>query len=435
MGGLAGLPLMKPLLSKTIRPFIFYVLIVLAISVPVYYVVVDNIWKAELDEHNHIIAGKTAFSLNQLNLSDRELQQSIALWNKIQPGTNLQQVKPSDNLRDRTYTVDKPGIPGKKQGLDRFRCLSTVIEVGGKHYRFLVETNIEETRETIAVLTAVTIFFFLLMVAGLLMLTRKLSNTVWKPFHVTLDKLKHFNLDSQSKIEFEKTDTKEFEELNQSLDKLIEHTIATYKIQKEFTENAAHELQTPLAILKNKLDVLLQSDDLTERQYNLAEEMNRALVRSSRINKNLLLLAKIENGQFDSFTDIRFDVLLQQSLDLLSEYAVQKSISSNLAAAISVSGNSSLIEVLVNNLLLNAIRYTLPGGFIAVKLSKEKLEIINSGVAELKPDLLFKRFSGLSIAGEGSGLGLSIVQEICKVHQWSVHYRFDDDQHIFTVNL
>ncbi|WP_185279232.1 sensor histidine kinase, partial [Elizabethkingia anophelis] len=181
-------------------------------------------------------------------------------------------------------------------------------------------TNIEESQETVAAIALVTIFFFLLIVVGLLFLNKRLSASVWEPFRNTLDKLKRFNLNSQTKIEFDKTDITEFEELNQSLRKLIEHNISVFKTQKEFTENASHELQTPLAILKNKLDILLQSEDLTERQYQIAEEMNRALTRSSRINKNLLLLAKIDNSQFDNTEIIQFDGLLDQSMEILQEH-------------------------------------------------------------------------------------------------------------------
>ncbi len=275
---------MKPLLSKTTRPFIIYVLIVFAISIPVYYVVVDSIWSAELDAHNKIVAAKTAYELNQRNLSSEKLKKSIEVWNIIQPGTNILELKSGDNLKDTTFTIYKntPYYPPEK--MDRFRVLSTIVHLNGRSYRFTSETNIEETRDTIIALTIVTIFFFILVVVGLLLLNRKLSYAIWKPFQNTLDKLKEFNLNNQTEIKFEKTNTKEFEELNKSLKKLIAHNISAYKTQKEFTENASHELQTPLAILRNKLDILLQSDGLTERQYHIAEEMNTALIPDFRGN-------------------------------------------------------------------------------------------------------------------------------------------------------
>jgi signal transduction histidine kinase len=407
------------------------------ISIPVYYFVVDTIWKSELDEHNQIIVEKTAYEFNQLKLSDEALEKSLELWNHIQPETNIEKISSSQIKRDTIYTYEKhlPFISEQKK--ERYRCLKKVIYLHHKPYLFTIQTNIEESHETIAVIAMITIFFFVVIVVGLLYLNRKLSSSIWKPFRDTLDQLKTFNLNSQNTIEFPASDTTEFEELNQSLYRLIERNISTYKTQKEFTENASHELQTPLAIIKNKLDLLLQDQDLTEKQYRIAEDINRALTRSSRINKNLLLLAKIDNNQFDSSETISFDHMLHQSIEILGEHIEQKNISvqKEISHNVVVRGNSILTEILINNLILNAIRHTSPGGTINIHLNSSSFEISNSGMEKLKTDLLFKRFSKLSIDTSGSGLGLSIIQEISKFHHWNISYRFENNQHIFTVNL
>ncbi|WP_431609697.1 sensor histidine kinase [Chryseobacterium sp. 'Rf worker isolate 10'] len=428
---------MKPLLTKTTKPFLIYVLIVLMISIPVYYFVVDTIWKNELDEHNQIIVEKTAYEFNQLQLSEEALDKSLELWNHIQPETNIERISPSQVKRDSVYTYEKhlPFISEQKK--ERYRCLEKVIYIHGKPYLFTIQTNIEESHETIAVIAMITIFFFVMIVVGLLYLNRKLSSSIWKPFRSTLDQLKTFNLNSQNTIEFPASDTTEFEELNQSLYKLIERNVSTYKTQKEFTENASHELQTPLAIIKNKLDLLLQDQNLTEKQYSIAEDMNRALTRSSRINKNLLLLAKIENNQFDSSEIISFDNLLHQSIDILEEHFEQKNISvtEHISTAVEVSGNNILTEILINNLIINAIRHTSPGSSISIQLTHSVFEISNSGTEKLDTNLLFKRFSKLSTDNSGSGLGLSIIQEICRFHHWTISYRFENQHHVFSVKL
>lgn len=427
---------MKPLLSKTTKPFIIYVLIILVISIPAYYLVVDAIWKHELDEHNDIVARKTASQINSLKLSEEKLIETIQLWNDVQPSTNIRKLEKNDNLKDSIFIVEKPHDFLHFEEIDRFRCLSKVIYLNKKPYRFNVETNIEETQETIFFISITTVFLFVLIVGGLLFLNRRLSKSVWKPFRNTLDKLKTFNLNKQTKIEFSKTDVSEFDELNQSLTKLIEHNVSVYKTQKEFTENASHELQTPLAILKNKLDILLQNQDLTEKQYQIAEEMNRALSRSSRINKNLLLLAKIDNKQFDSET-FHLNEVLNQSLEILQEHFEQKNISvkTEISDNVKVNGNIGLTEVLINNLILNAIRHTSINGSILIRLSQSEFEVSNSGTGKLNGDLLFKRFSRFSKDNNGSGLGLAIVQEICKSQNWTIDYRFENNNHIFSVKL
>ncbi|KFF11119.1 histidine kinase [Chryseobacterium soli] len=428
---------MKPLLSKTTKPFIIYVLIILAISIPVYYVVVDTIWKGELDEHNVTIAEKTAYEFNHLKLSDQELEKSIALWNQIQPGTDIEKMPANSLKKDQFFTVEKKKTFGSEPETERYRSLKKIIYIHHVPYLFTVETNIEESQETVAAISLITIFFFILIVIGLLFLNKKLSASIWKPFRNTLDSLKTFNLNNQTKIEFALTDITEFEELNQSLQTLIEHTVSVYKTQKEFTENASHELQTPLAILKNKLDNLLQTEDLTEKQYRIAEEMHRTLTRSARINKNLLLLAKIDNNQFDNSETIRFDTLLQQSMETVKEHFDQKNITVHeyIAFDIQVNGNSSLTEVLINNLILNAIRHTSYDGSISVKLTDAVFEVANSGTEQLNRDLLFKRFSKLSSDNSGSGLGLAIISEICKFHHWTIDYRFENQLHIFSVTI
>lgn len=282
----------------------------------------------------------------------------------------------------------------------------------------------------------ITGFFFLLIVTGLFILNRRLSRTIWEPFRDTLEKLKKFNLNSNDKIDFLKTDTKEFEDLNESLRKLIDHSVSVYATQKEFTENASHELQTPLAILKNKLDILLQSTDLTVKQYEVAEEMNRALTRSSRINKNLLLLAKIENNQFEN-SDIQLDELVKQCFEILQEHFQQKniSVSSAINSNIKAVGNVGLTEVLINNLIINAIRHTPNSGIINIKLNEKSFQVYNSGSEKLNSDLLFKRFSRFSSDNNGSGLGLAIIKEICRFHHWEIEYFFENNFHIFSVKF
>ena len=397
---------------------------------------VDAIWKHELDEHNDIVARKTASQINSLKLTEEKLIETIQLWNDVQPSTNIRKLEKNDNLKDSIFIVEKPHDFLHFEEVDRFRCLSKVIYLNKKPYRFNIETNIEETQETIFFISITTVFLFVLIVGGLLVLNRRLSKSVWKPFRETLDQLKTFSLNNQTKIEFSKTDVSEFDELNQSLTKLIEHNVSVYKTQKEFTENASHELQTPLAILKNKLDILLQNQDLTEKQYQIAEEMNRALSRSSRINKNLLLLAKIDNKQFDSET-FHLNEVLNQSLEILQEHFEQKNISVNteISDNVKVNGNIGLTEVLINNLIINAIRHTSINGSISIKLNNSVFEVSNSGTEKLNSDLLFKRFSRFSKDNNGSGLGLAIVKEICKSQNWTIDYRFENNNHIFSVKL
>lgn len=428
---------MKPLLSKATKPFIIYVLIVLTISIPIYYLVINTVWENELDEHNRTVAEKTAYEFNLLKLSDTELYENIRLWNRIQPETNIESIPVGISHKDLYFTIEKHKNFAGKNEIENYRCLKKTVYINNKPFLFTVHTNIEESQETIGVIALTTVFFFLVIASGLLFLNRRLSFIIWKPFRNTLEKLKKFNLNNQNQIEFEKTDTVEFEELHESLNRLIEHNVSVYQAQKEFTENASHELQTPLTIIKHKIDILLQNENLTEEQYLIAEDINKALTRSSRINKNLLLLAKIGNSQFNNSEKIEFDVLVKQSLEIFEEHFAQKNLSvhSSVHPQIKVLGNSVLCEILINNLLINAIRHTLQNGSISVVLTESFFEISNSGTEKLNTESLFKRFSKSSSHYNGSGLGLAIISEICRFHKWEIGYKFENNHHIFSVKF
>lgn len=424
---------MKNLLQKSLKQLSIFAFIVFALSIPSYFLLVDWIWLKELDENNQLIAQRIENEFNEQSISNEKLAENIKFWNEIQPVSKIELVE-YPLSKDSLYTIRRLN-PYSKKDIDRFRVLKTTIKINHHNYILTVDTNVEETEETVAYIAAVTLAFFLILVIGFWILNKRLSKRLWQPFQDTLYKLKSFQLNSQKQIDFQKTDTIEFAELNATLDKLLQHSITTYKNQKEFTENASHELQTPLAILKNKLDILLQSSDLTERQYHILEDMNKALIRSSRINKNLLLLTKIENSQFDNSELVRFNTLVNQIMDGLQEHFKEKNISlySDVGSNIEMKGNIGLSEVLINNLIINAIRHTLPGGKIRVTLSNSGFEVKNSGEQSLNSNLLFKRFSRMSADNSGSGLGLSIVQEICKLHSWQVSYSFESGMHTFFV--
>ncbi|MGY3053699.1 signal transduction histidine kinase [Pedobacter sp. UYEF25] len=428
---------MNNLLNKTLRTFGLYALIVLTASVPAYYYLVDGIWLSELDEHNEIIAERTEKELNKLNLTETELAQAVALWNKIQPGTNLKKANKTTARHDSTYVVLRENPYAKHKEIDRFRGLIRPIHINNKPYLLTVEINVEETEETVAAIAAITLLFFLILVVGFLFLSRRLSVRLWKPFRSTLSKLKIFNLDNHTAISFNKSDIIEFEELNIALEKLLDHNICVYKAQKEFTENASHELQTPLAIIKTKLDLLLQKEAVTNRQYQIIEEINKALTRITRINKNLLLLNKIENHQFEGNETVNVSELTLQYLEEFREHYSNKGIhiQTEINPDIALTGNKVLIEILLNNLLLNGIRHNSPGGTIDVFISKTALIISNSGDSPLNESAIFNRFAKRSTKNAGSGLGLAIIKQICIRHHWVVSYEFKEQAHHFSIQF
>ncbi len=429
--------LLRPLLTKTTKPFLIYVLVVLALSIPVYYIVITNIWVTELDEYNKALAAKVEKQFNSLNLSNHDLKSRIAFWDSIHPETFIKELPDGVQLQDSIYTTAQSNSGLTMDDDDNVRVLVTTIRIHNKPYYFKAITSFENASETITAIGIVTFLFIGCILIGLLFLNRRLSKSAWQPFHNTLNKLRTFRLNQSTAMEFEKTDVKEFEELHHSLNLLMEGAIKTYESQKEFTENASHELQTPLAILKNKLDILLQNRELTEEQYHLVEDMNRTLARSTRINRDLLLLAKIDNDQFSNNDEIEIKPLLEQCMEMLEDYFLQKEIKIKFEPVedVKTAGNKNLTEIMINNLLLNAIIHTVQKGAVLVSLDRNSLQISNSGDHELDSNLVFKRFSKQSGEKTGYGLGLSIVKRICDFQGWQIHYNYFEKNHIFTVNF
>lgn len=247
---------------------------------------------------------------------------------------------------------------------------------------------------------------------------RFISGRLWQPFDKTLEAIEHFKLENGVCPQLAESDTKEFVRLNIALQRLMTDSLHSYRLQKEFTENASHELQTPLAVFQSKLDLLLQQPELTERQAAIIQDLYQMNSRLSRLNRNLLLLAKMENNQFSRTESV--DVItvikdLQPYLESLSGGLILKQNFST--ASLPIKANRSLLESMVNNLVVNAVRHNKTSGEITVFLSDNRLMVSNtSDDAALDADQIFNRFYRPSEKTTGNGLGLSIVKAVCDYH-------------------
>lgn len=424
---------MNKLLNKSMKAFVLYAGVVLACSIPAYYAIIDFIWKHELKEHNRIVSATTRQNLQALSLSDKELAESVTLWNKLHPETQLQ---PVAELRpDSTYNIYRKNkyIPAK--GWDRFQGLVTYFTINGKVLRLTQETNIEESYETIIAIGGITFIFFLILLGGFIFINRRISKQLWQPFYSTLQEIASFNLHQQHTIRFKNSGTEEFDLLHRYLEKLIAGNVAAYKQQKEFTHNASHELQTPLSVVKFKLDLLHQSKPITNEQSGLINEAHQSLSKVTRINKNLLLLAKIENSRFSVKETINFSTLLETQLSLLEDFLEDKQlqVQKRITPGIILPGNKVLAEVMLTNLIMNAVRHSEQKDIVMINLQEHLLEISNTGAGPLEEEMLFRRFGSSTPNTSGTGLGLAIIRQICHLHGWLESYRFENGFHVFTV--
>jgi two-component system sensor histidine kinase QseC len=380
--------------------------------------------------------------IRQLDETLQSEQQEIATY--VNTHNSLPEIIPTKDQ----YTSFTPANAGKgtsflsvkntyKKGEEDLREIQFSVSPGGKYYLAKVDKPLEETEALLQVIIGVTVAMIgLILLIGYL-INRIVIRRLWKPFYNTIDKVKTYHLPDQDTIKFETVDIEEFSLLNQSINEMTERIQQDYGSLKNFTGQAAHEMQTPLAIIRTKLETLMQNETLLEKNAQHIIDIEKAVHRLSRLHQSLLLLTKVENRQFVLNEDLSMDRIIEEKWNEYAEMAEEMhlSVSSDLEPT-SILFHHQLAEIVVSNLLNNAIRYNRPGGNIKIELKNRQLTISNtSGNPELDPGKLFKRFYRAHTPEEGNGLGLSIVKQICDLAEYAITYTYVIDWHSFTISF
>ena len=281
---------------------------------------------------------------------------------------------------------------------------------------------------------------FILMIGFLLVaffiVNWLLSKTLWKPFYKTIDQLNTYDIKKHSITNFESSSTKEFQQLNETINQMTEKINRDFVQQKEFTENASHEMQTPLAVIKANISLLLQSDNIKEVEMSQLQAIDNTTKKLTSLNKALLLLSKIENQQFKDDTSVNLKETLLKIIDNYEVLIESKSITlqKQVIETIILNCNQSLLEILITNLIQNAIRHNTSNGDIIITTSVNSLTIANTGEPlTINESELFTRFKKNENSHESVGLGLSIVQSIANLYHFKIEYNYVNHLHTFTI--
>jgi len=330
---------------------------------------------------------------------------------------------------------DAAGNKGEKKM--PYRQLSHVVPINGIPYQITIKRTQEQKLAMEANLTRIMLFVFAGLFAATLIFNWLISKRLWQPFKVSLATIREAELQKMEAIHFEKTNTLEFNELNASLNAMADKIHRDYVNMKEFTENAAHEMQTPLAVVQSKMELLLQDANLKDQQVQAIVDSSAALSRLSKLNQSLLLLAKIENNQYETSELINLTTATEKYLKLFDELIKDKKlqVQTDLKEAFYVNLHPLLADSLVSNLIGNAVKYNHEGGSIFISVDRNKFKITNtSTLPSIAESQLFKRFNKSGRLSETSnGLGLAIVKKICDTHNLSITYRFQNAEHSFTI--
>jgi signal transduction histidine kinase len=314
------------------------------------------------------------------------------------------------------------------------RGLISSVTVGDKYYSILIVESKVETEDLVKIIFGITLAVILLLLLVLSITNRLILNRLWQPFHNLMKELRLFNVADSKDIPDLNTTIDEFRELNQSVISMSTRVKKDYKDLKTFTENASHELLTPIAVINSKLDTLIQTDNFSQQQSKLLNDLYSAVSRLTRLNQSLLLLVKIENHLIGRNQSINLRESLDELLVQFEEIFQDKDLKVNYELADKeLLANPYLVDVLLNNLLSNAIRHNYKGGTINIKLTNDHLVIQNTGEnTALESDQIFIRFQKSSDS-EGSGLGLTISQQICENLKFTLRYSFEGAYHTFIV--
>ena len=417
----------KKLLHKTSTVYLLFSVMLLIVSAPLFYYITERLYIEETDET--LILHKNEFLKYSLpTLTTAEIQN----WNKYNRNIKIEPFNNSgkDTIFYKSYydALDAETEP--------YRELNASILIDGNPYTYSARINLVETEDLMESIAILFLVIISLLLVGLFAITKRLSINLWKPFNETLNQIEKFEIDKSDQPKFIETNIEEFNRLNKSIEKLIKKNTSIYHSQREFIENAAHELQTPLAVFQAKIDTLIQSSDFTQEQYKLLISLNDSVSRLNRLNKNLLLLSKMENDIYNEKQTINLNEAIEKHFDFFTEQAKAKNliIKTEMKEAVAIKSNPILAEILISNLFLNAIRHNVNDGQVLVTLSNHSLTFSNTGQSQtLVANKLFNRFSKFNPSEQGNGLGLAIIKKIADLNNWKISYSFANNFHSFSV--
>lgn len=325
----------------------------------------------------------------------------------------------------------------EKSETEPARVLITIFRTEDERYmELVVYTPTIEKLDLLRAILGWIIFLYVLLLLIILSINIWVFRKNMKPLYVLLKWLDTSQLGKKNEPLENTTKITEFRKLNAATMAFAERGEKLFEQQKTFIGNASHEMQTPLAICRNRLEMLMEDETLTEHQLNELIKTHQTLENLTRMNRSLLLLCKIENGQFADTRSVCLNDILAHYLDDYKEVYAYRNITVTVTtdSSFCVEMNDSLVSVLVTNLLKNSFVHNIDGGFIYIKITANTFEISNTGEKPLDRERIFERFYQGQKKEGSTGLGLALVDSICKANHLKVDYTYVENRHIFTIS-
>ena len=306
-----------------------------------------------------------------------------------------------------------------------------------KYYELELRLSTLERDDLIAAIFKYLVALYIALLCCIIFSTRLILKSVFRPLDRLLEWLENVSPGHPAPYLNPDCRIREFRTLNRAALEMHERAEKAYREQKEFIENASHELQTPLAVINGKLELLAEHENLDEEELKNIDDMFRSLHRAIQLNKSLLLLSRIQNRQFEEVTEVDMNPHVRKILELLSDLYEEKELDYHLSDTedCRIRMNESLAHTLLTNLIKNAIIHSPDHGRVDIVIHSARIEIINDGNQALDKQQIFKRFyKGNAGQKESTGLGLSIAQSIANLYHIKLTY-YHDGRHHFVLKI
>lgn len=340
-------------------------------------------------------------------------------------------VEPSVEISDTLVWHDR------LQQMEHNLKLVAYRNVDGSAYRITTYGALVESDDITEAVIQILLWILGLQVIGAVGVGFIVSNRLFNPFRKTLERIKNFSLQDKEPITAEETSVAEFDDLNKFVEQMTSKAISDYSNLKEFAENASHELQTPLSIIKGKLELLTETD-LSPEQYQFVEDSQRSVKKLSRLSESLALLTKIENHEFTGTQEVNLSELIRESTQSFDEFIALNglTVETDVEDDVLVQMHPVLADILWTNLFQNAIKHNIEEGNIAISLNSQRLRISNTGdPLSSTPEELFRRFKKDNVDSNSIGLGLSIIKRIADQYHYTISYTYKDGWHTVTIDF
>jgi len=411
------------LFVKTRRTYILYSIIIFIVSSAAIYFTLKSITTKKQDE--------------RLNFYKELIGQKLKYEYPL-PIFEVDDFISETPIKDTMYYKDTLfyRVVNGVENRELYRELTSFETLHNKTYKITIRDSLVKNQDFILIITLSVGVVVLLLIITVYFVNTVIMRNAWLPFYENLEILKSFSVENNQPIHLQNTNIDEFQELNLSLTKLTDKINSDFNNLKEFTENASHEMQTPLAIMQTKSEMLMQSENLNKAQLQQIKAIYLAVQRLSKLNKTLLLLSKIENRQFKEKESILVNDVIIKHLEIYEDFIENKKIKVNKKSTLDVKieVNPLLFDMVISNLISNAIKHNIENGSIDILTTDLFISFSNTGSPlQISSSSLFERFKKESSASNSFGLGLAIVKKVCDNYNWKINHSYIENQHNISI--